>query len=95
MVVGSVGLEALQNTSSQRMNGTMFFFNEEKNVGAIKSDDGERLEVRRSGFVPGHAPVGRCSGLPVVFSLSEDGLAVNVSVVEEVNPRRARRHTKR
>ena len=94
-MVGSVGLEALRNIGAQRMNGTMFFFNEEKHVGAIKSDDGERLEVRRSGFVPGHAPVGRCSGLPVVFSLSEDGLAIDVAMVEEVNPRRARRHTKR
>jgi hypothetical protein len=77
------------------MTGTMFYFNEEKDVGAIKSDEGERLEVHRSGFVPGHAPVGRCSGLPVVFSLSEDGLAVDVAMVEEANPRRARRHTKR
>jgi hypothetical protein len=78
------------------MQGTMLFFNETKDVGAIKSDENdERLEVRRSGFLPGHAPVGRCSGIPVVFTLTEDRLAVDVAVVEEVEHQRARRRAKR
>ena len=44
----------------------------------------------------GTAPVGRCSGLPVTFTLGErDGemIAVDVSFVEALNPRRARRRS--
>jgi len=80
------------------MHGTMIFFNEVKNTGFIRSEEGERLHVHRSGFVPGHAPVGRCNGLEVVFSVSEgwqERAAVDVSVVEAVAPRRARRRSGR
>jgi hypothetical protein len=76
------------------MQGTMLYFNETKDVGAIKPDAEERLEVRRSGFLPGHAPVGRCSGIPVEFTVNDQHLAVDVAVVEEVNPRRARRRSR-
>jgi cold shock CspA family protein len=76
------------------MLGKMLFFNEVKHVGSIETEDGERVTVHRSGFRPGHAPVGRCSGLPVSFRL-QDGEerreAVDVSVVDEPVRGRARR----
>jgi hypothetical protein len=79
------------------MRGTMLFFNERKHLGLIQSEDGERLQVSRDGFLPGQAPVGRCAGLPVDFDVSEieqERWAVGVSVVEQVAPRRARRRSR-
>jgi cold shock CspA family protein len=79
------------------MRGTMIYFNEEKDVGYIRSDEGERVQVLRDDFLPGQAPVGRCNGLEVEFSLSdgEEPAALEVSVVEDDNPRRARRRSSR
>jgi cold shock CspA family protein len=79
------------------MRGTMIYFNEEKHIGFIRTDDGERIQVLRSGFLPGQAPVGRCGGLPVEFSLSdeESPAAVEVSVVEDAVVKRARRRSRR
>jgi hypothetical protein len=80
------------------MQGTMIFFNEEKHTGFIRTEQGERLQVSREGFVPGHAPVGRCSGLAVEFRVSEgfdERAAIDVSVVEEEPARRARRRSRR
>jgi cold shock CspA family protein len=76
--------------------GTMIWFHEARGSGFLLSDDGERLPVDREAFVNGGAPVGRCSGLPVTFRLGErDGepIAVDVSFVEALNPRRARRRS--
>jgi cold shock CspA family protein len=79
------------------MRGTMIYFNEEKDVGFIRTDDGERIQVLRSGFLPGQAPVGRCGGLPVEFRLSEEETpaAVDVSVIEDAVVKRARRRSRR
>jgi cold shock CspA family protein len=79
------------------MRGTMIYFNEEKDVGYIRSDEGERVQVLRDDFLPGHAPVGRCNGLEVEFSLrdGDEPAALEVSVVEDDNPRRARRRSSR
>ncbi len=79
------------------MRGTMIYFNEEKDVGYIRSEDGERVQVVRDNFLPGQAPVGRCNGLAVEFSLSDgqEPAAVEVSVIEDDNPRRARRRSSR
>ena len=55
------------------MRGTMIYFNEEKDVGYIRSDEGERVQVLRDNFLPGQVPVGRCNGLEVEFSLSNGG----------------------
>jgi hypothetical protein len=53
------------------------------------------LAVDRDSFVDGTAPVGRCAGLPVTFTLAEregERVAVEVSLVEVTAPaRRARR----
>jgi hypothetical protein len=77
------------------LNGTMLWFHEERGAGFLLSDDGDRLAVERDGFVDGSAPVGRCAGLPVRFTVTErDGerVAVDVSLVDVVAPaRRARR----
>jgi hypothetical protein len=79
-----------------RVNGAMIWFHEERKTGFLRTDDGERLPVDLDGFVEGAAPVGRCSGLPVSFNVTErDGVrvAVDVSLIENANPRRARRRT--
>jgi hypothetical protein len=79
------------------MRGTMIYFNEEKDVGYIRSVEGERVQVVRDDFLPGQAPVGRCNGLEVEFSLGdgEEPAALEVSVVDQGNPRRARRRSSR
>ena len=71
--------------------GKMLWFNEEKNVGAIESDDGERFSVLRDDFVDG-APVGRCAGSPVTFD-SDGSNAVNVRIRVDADVRRARRRS--
>lgn len=75
------------------MRGEMLWFNEEKGHGFIRTEDGERLYVHQTGFVGGRAPVGRCAGLAVTFEREEDregSRAVSASLVELVEPRRAR-----
>jgi hypothetical protein len=75
--------------------GAMLWFDEAKDYGFILSDDGERLYVDRDGFVDRAAPVGRCARLPVELTVAErDGtrIAVDVSLLSEEAPRRARRH---
>ena len=72
------------------MRGTMIYFNEEKDVGFIRTDGGDRVQVIRSDFLD-QAPVGRCGGRVVEFRLT-DNVAVEVALVEEEVPRRARRH---
>jgi cold shock CspA family protein len=77
-----------------RLNGTMAWFHEERGAGFVLTEDGERLPVDRDSFVGGSAPVGRCAGLAVSFSVAErDGerVAVEVALIESDAPRRARR----
>jgi cold shock CspA family protein len=74
----------------------MLWFHEVKGYGFIRTDDGERLYVERDGFVEGAAPVGRCAGLRVEFRVDErrgDRVAVDVSVVSDALPGRARRRS--
>jgi hypothetical protein len=76
--------------------GTMLWFDEAKDYGFVLTDDQERLRVDREGFVDGAAPVGRCARRPVELSVRErDGerVAVDVSLVTEEAPRRARRRS--
>jgi hypothetical protein len=78
------------------VNGTMLWFNEAKDHGFIRTNDGQRLYVDRDGFVDRAAPVGRCAGLPVRLTVSErDGerIATDVSLVPDESPRRARRRS--
>ena len=52
--------------------GTLLWFNEEKNQGRITTADGEQLYVHGTAFASGHGVVGRCNGLPVTFDIAED-----------------------
>jgi cold shock CspA family protein len=75
------------------VNGTMLWFHEERGAGFLQAEDGERLPVDIDGFI-GAAPVGRCAGLAVTFTVVErDGtrIATDVSLTESDAPRRARR----
>lgn len=70
----------------------MLWFNEVKNLGVIVTEDGQ-LPVHGDDFLPGQAPVGRCKGLVVSFTVAEDAAerrAVGVSVVPEFVGNRAR-----
>jgi len=76
--------------------GTMLWFNEEKNLGQIEAEDGERFEVHGENFADGWRPSGRCKGTIVSFGISGDEprRPVEVTLVPDVAPRRARRrHT--
>jgi cold shock CspA family protein len=78
-----------------KMQGTMLWFNEEKDHGYISTEEGERLYVHGTGFADGIRPKGRCAGLPVTFRVTEDGgtrRAEESVLVEELPTRRARRH---
>jgi cold shock CspA family protein len=77
------------------MRGTMLWFNEAKDYGYISTEEGERLYVHGTGFTAGLRPKGRCAGLAVAFRVAEDGgdrRAEESVLVQEVAPRRARRH---
>jgi hypothetical protein len=74
----------------------MLWFNETKGHGCVVTDDGERLYVDRAGFVGGAAPVGRCGQLPVTLTVDDragERIAVDVLLVAEDHPRRARRRS--
>ena len=75
------------------MRGQMIWFNEKKDHGFIRTDDGERLQVDGSGFAPGERPEGRCVDKVVIFEVDENGSerrAQNVVFEREVAGRRAR-----
>ena len=49
------------------MRGQMLWFNEDKDHGFIRTDDGERLQVDGTGFAQGERPEGRCADKVVSF----------------------------
>ena len=71
------------------MRGTMLWFNPAKDLGALHTEDGERLDVPGEAFAPSEKPIGRCGGMAVEFE-SDDGRVTCVAFVEELSPRRAR-----
>ena len=76
------------------MRGKMLWFNEVKDLGFIRTEEGERLSVLGQGFAGGIRPQGHCAHLEVSFEVSEsngDRQARNVALVTEDSPRRARR----
>lgn len=80
------------------MRGTMLWFNVEKDLGYITTEDGEKVAVHGSGFVTGAGPAGRCAGNPVEFRVAgADGerVAHGVELVSDVAPRRARMRHRR
>ena len=76
------------------MRGTMLWFNDEKDLGYIDTDDGERVPVHGQGFASGAGPTGRCGGTVVEFVVTGTGparVAKDVTLVPEGDQRRARR----
>jgi cold shock CspA family protein len=72
-----------------RMRGTMLWFNEAKNLGALMTDQGDRIDVSGTAFLPGEKPLGRCAGRAVEFECVEAAIS-QVAFITELNPRRAR-----
>ena len=67
----------------------MLWFNEAKDFGALRTDDGERVEVPGTAFLPGERPVGRCAGKAVEYESLERAVR-DVAFVPVPYPRRAR-----
>lgn len=75
------------------MRGQMLWFNEAKDHGFIRTDEGERLAVAGEGFAGGERPVGRCAHKVVNFEIDARGearQARNVVFEPAVVARRAR-----
>jgi hypothetical protein len=68
----------------------MMWFNAVKDLGALRTDEGERLDVAGTAFLPGEKPLGRCAGKAVEFEAVE-GAVSGISFVPEPSQRRARR----
>ena len=47
----------------------MLWFNAVKDLGALRTDDGTRIEVPGEAFSPGEKPSGRCAGLEIEFQV--------------------------
>jgi hypothetical protein len=83
---------ALVSAPTIRVRGTMLWFNEAKDLGALRTDEGERIEVPGTAFEPGEKPVGRCRGKAIEF----DQLTVTgIAFVPMLSARRARRRHRR
>jgi hypothetical protein len=75
------------------MRGTMLWFNEIKDYGFIRTDEGERLCVLGTGFAAGEKPAGRCADAVVTFEVDDSSgsrQAQGVVFERHVAPRRAR-----
>ena len=75
------------------MRGKMLCFNEKRDLGLIRTDEGERLSVLGPSFAGGKRPQGRCAQAIVDFVINEtsgERQAKNVNFVEADEPRRAR-----
>ena len=67
----------------------MLWFNDAKDLGALRTDDGDRIDVPGTAFLPGEKPLGRCAGKAVEFERLE-GRVSGLAFVSESNPPRAR-----
>jgi hypothetical protein len=74
--------------------GTMLWFNGAKDVGAMRIDGGEKVEVPGGAFAAGEKPAGRCAGRAVEFVLL-DGTLSEIAFVAEIDARRARLRSRR
>jgi len=75
------------------MRGKMIWFNEDKDHGFIRTDEGERLSVLGPAFAEGKRPVGRCADAIVTFAVDESTgtrQADNVAFEATVTPHRPR-----
>jgi hypothetical protein len=92
--VGFEGKVKLGSSVPIRTRGTMLWFNAVKDLGALRTGEGERIEVPGTAFLPGEKPVGRCAGKAIEFEPLE-GAVTCVAFVPEVSPRRARMRRRR
>jgi hypothetical protein len=67
----------------------MLWFNDAKDLGALVTDVGDRVDVPGAAFSPGEKPLGRCAGKAVEFEWRGEELRA-LAFVQESNPRRAR-----
>jgi hypothetical protein len=83
-----------QRTASSGMRGTMLWFNGAKDLGALETNAGERLDVPGAAFDAGEKPAGRCAGRPVEFLCVAGGVS-EIRFVPEESARRARSRNRR
>jgi hypothetical protein len=67
----------------------MLWFNEAKDLGALRTDDGDLIDVPGTAFLPGERPLGRCAGKRVEFERLDGGVGA-LAFIPDLNPRRAR-----
>jgi hypothetical protein len=72
-----------------RMRGTMLWFNVAKDLGALRTDNGERIGVPGTAFSAGEKPLGRCAGRAVQFDCVDDAVT-SVAFVPDPTGGRAR-----
>jgi hypothetical protein len=86
--ISSLGPDAA-SAGAIRVRGTMLWFNAAKDLGALRTDDGKRMDVLGTAFLPGEKPAGRCAGEVVEFETLH-GPVGHVAFVPEPNASRAR-----
>ncbi len=84
----------MASVAGLRTRGTMLWFNGAKDLGALRTDAGDRLEVPGSAFADGHKPVERCAGKPIEFEVADETVS-EISFLPDLNPRRARMRHRR
>lgn len=70
--------------------GKMLWFNAAKDVGALRTSHGERIEVTGAAFSPGEKPAERCAGKAIQFAAADGGVS-KIAFVRPADQRRARR----
>ena len=74
-----------------RRRGEMLWFNATKNLGAVRSDAGERLDVEGDAFAADAKPTGRCAGRAVEFECVDNTITAVTFVVAAPSHRARRR----
>jgi hypothetical protein len=83
-----------ERAASNGMRGTMLWFNGAKDLGALETDAGERLDVPGAAFDASEKPAGRCAGKPVEFLCVAGGVS-EIRFIPEGSARRARSRHRR
>jgi hypothetical protein len=76
------------------MRGTMLWFNDEQDFGALRTERGVRIEVPGTAFAPGEKPEGRCAGRAIEFQYVDAAIS-DVTFVSDADQRRARMRHRR
>jgi hypothetical protein len=81
--------ERVESAGASRVRGTMLWFNQAKGVGALRTQEGDRVDLSEAAFLAGEEPLGRCAGRVVEFDRAEAGVS-RITFLTESTPRRAR-----